>query len=405
MLSFASAFLLVQCGLSERIEWSTSATISIMMFVYGFPYILAIPSVWDIALRNTAKHLLDGNVLVQNLDSIEEVASLDYLAVQSISVLDNKADLEKNRAAVARLQAMGVKVILATGVAEAEAREIALAVGILKKEHEKICGAVIEGSHLRKISQGRDSGLGFDITPEYLSVVYRARAEERCILIDFLSKVHPGRVGVNSPLGYGSEALQQAPIATVGAIGSGENDIMMMKKAQIAFSTSKSATITAKEAADMILLADSLDDVVMAITKGRSYKDHLMKFITLQIPCSIAAIALVLSQVFLYDTILVTACFVFLINLIYFPIGIVCITRENPAQRWDAMVGRWRSIRYPGSKTMTGYMKSEFLKFSLFVLIIYQLGALATLYFQAENLFTLVHQELDWDKEDSLYID
>ena len=143
VLLFASAFLLVQCGLSKKIEWRDAANISIMMFVYGFPYILAIPSVWDIALRNTARHLLDGNVVVQNLDSIEEVASLDYLAVQSISVLDNKEDLEKNRLAVAKLQAMGVKVILATGVAEEEAREIALAVGILKKEHEKICGSVI----------------------------------------------------------------------------------------------------------------------------------------------------------------------------------------------------------------------------------------------------------------------
>ena len=133
---------------------------------------------------------------------------------------------------------MGVKVVLATGVDEASAREIALATGILKKEHEKICGAVIEGSHLRRIVQGRDCGLGFDVTPEYLSVVYRARAEERATLIDFLSKFHPGRVGVQSPYSYGPEILKQAPIAIVGAVGSGDNDVNMMKKATIAFSTS-----------------------------------------------------------------------------------------------------------------------------------------------------------------------
>lgn len=121
----------------------------------------------------------------------------------------------------------------------------------------------------------------------------------------------------------------------------------------------------------MILLADSLDDVVMAVTKGRSFKDHLMKFMALQIPASVAAIALVLGQVFLYDTILVTASFVFLINLIYFPIGIVCICRENPAVRWNDMVARWRSNRYPGAKTMSTYMRAENIKFSLFSIILF----------------------------------
>jgi len=83
----------------------------------------------------------------------------------------------------------------------------------------------------------------------------------------------------------------------------------------------------------MILLNNNLDDIASAICKARAYKDHLMKFITLQIPASIAAIILVLSQVFLYDTILVSAVFIFLINLIYFPLGIVCITRENLTKR------------------------------------------------------------------------
>jgi magnesium-transporting ATPase (P-type) len=57
---------------------------------------------------------------VKNLDSIEAVASLDYLAVQSISLLDrDRENFEENKAAVAKLQAMGVKVVLATGVDEA----------------------------------------------------------------------------------------------------------------------------------------------------------------------------------------------------------------------------------------------------------------------------------------------
>ena len=43
-------------------------------------------------------------------------------------------------------------------------------------------------------------------------------------------------------------------IATVGAIGSGDNDVKMLQKAKISFSTSQSATPDATKAADMILL-------------------------------------------------------------------------------------------------------------------------------------------------------
>lgn len=93
-----------------------------------------------------------------------------------------------------------------------------------------ICGAVIEGSDLRKIYNGRETSFGFDITPEYLSVVYRATAEDRCTLIDYLARVHPGR---NTSQTTGSlssdESLRlQPPIATVGAIGSGDNDVKML---------------------------------------------------------------------------------------------------------------------------------------------------------------------------------
>ena len=180
---------------------------------------------------------------------------------------------------------------------------------------------------------------------------------------------------------------------------------MMIEKAQIAFSTNIKASDKAKDAADMVLLTDSLEDVVMAVTKGRSYKDHLMKFLALQLPASVAAVGLVLMQAFLYDTILVTAAFVFLINLIYFPIGVVCITRENAAKRWEDMQHRWKSDHYPGTRTLTGYMRAEYMKFTILVLALFQLGALATLYYQADHLFTLVHEELDWHKEDPLFVD
>jgi len=74
-----------------------------MMFGYGFPYILAIPAIWDKALRNTARQLEEGHVKVQNMDSIEEVASLDYLVMQTIAILDKKEDMSKHRESIKTL--------------------------------------------------------------------------------------------------------------------------------------------------------------------------------------------------------------------------------------------------------------------------------------------------------------
>ena len=55
-----------------------------------------------------------------------------------------------------------------------------------------MCGSIISGSDLRKIFNGRATNLGYDITPEYLSVVYQASAEDRAILVDYLAKRNPG---------------------------------------------------------------------------------------------------------------------------------------------------------------------------------------------------------------------
>ena len=71
LLCVSSAILFLQCGIKKTVTWTDSANIALMMFVYGFPYILAIPSIWDKAVRQVCNHLADGNVLVKNLDAVE----------------------------------------------------------------------------------------------------------------------------------------------------------------------------------------------------------------------------------------------------------------------------------------------------------------------------------------------
>ena len=100
-----------------------------------------------------------------------------------------------------------------------------------------------------------------------------------------------------------------------------------------------------------------------------------------------------------------TACFIFLVNLIYFPIAIACLVRENSLSNQPAMMERWRSVNFPGAKTVSSYMKSEYLKFSIVMVTIYQITVLAGLYFERNRLFGLIHQEINFDVKDALFVD
>lgn len=226
------------------------------------------------------------------------------------------------------------------------------------------------------------------------------------MVVNYLAKVHPGRAGANSPHGFGSEDFKQSrPVASVGVVGSGKNDLSMMRKAKVSFCTSEKADPDAKENADMVLLNDDISDVVNAIVRGRSFKDRFMQFLMLQIPMSLTAVAMVFAQVFLYDEILVTTSYIFLTNLVYFPIAVACYVREDPGSRRYEMIERWRSTSYPGTKSITSYMRGEMLKLSIFFVALFQICALVGLYYYADSLFSLIHTDLEWSKDDALFVD
>ena len=90
------------------------------------------------------------------------------------------------------MQSMGVKVLIATGVKAEHARQIALDTRILRQEHQKICGAVIEGPNICKIAMGyTETEQEFSFAPEYLAVLSRASMDERALLVDYLMKKNP----------------------------------------------------------------------------------------------------------------------------------------------------------------------------------------------------------------------
>ena len=192
------------------------------------------------------------------------------------------------------------------------------------------------------------------------------------MLVSYLSKVHPGRGGANAPIGFGSESFKTArPVASVGVVGSGRNDINMMLRAKVSFCTFEKADEDAKAKADFLLKNDDIADVVNSIVRGRAYKDRLMQFLMLQLPASMTAIAMVFIQLLEYDEILLTTSYIFLINLCYAPIFIACLVREDPGTRRYEMIERWKASRSPGTKSVTAYMRAELLKFSIFSVTIF----------------------------------
>jgi len=62
-------------------------------------------------------------------------------------------------------------------------------------------------------------------------------------------------------------------------------------------------------------------------------------------------------------------------------------------------------MRYPGTKTITGYMKAEYVKFAILIVTAFQLGSIYALCYHADKLFTLVHVNLSFGGEDPLYVD
>ena len=155
ILIMTCTLILIHNSISLDSTWRQSINVAAVVFIYGFPYILAIPAIWDIALQSSIKNYFEkGWMDVRNEDVVEKVGALDYLAVQAISVLDEiikPEKLEGYKRAIKGLQAAGVKVVLVTGLKESEARKIAVATGILDRQHEKICGAVISGSQLSSL--------------------------------------------------------------------------------------------------------------------------------------------------------------------------------------------------------------------------------------------------------------
>ena len=159
-------------------------------------------------------------------------------------------------AAVAALQAAGVRVLMLTGDHPATARAIAERVSI-------DAGQVVRGRALEGLS---DAELGRQA--EEVSVFARIAPEHKLRIV---------------------RALQERG-AVVAVTGDGVNDGPALREASIGVAMGHAGTDVAREAADLVLVDDNLATVVTAVRAGRTLYENLRKAVRYYLAAKVALV-------------------------------------------------------------------------------------------------------------------
>jgi Ca2+-transporting ATPase len=173
-------------------------------------------------------------------------------------------------AAIARARAAGVRLVMITGDAPQTARAIADQAGLPP-------GPVLTGADLQALQVGAGSTDGcpavFGTDLAAVSVFARVLPQQKLQIV---------------------RALQAAG-EVVAMTGDGVNDAPALKAADIGVAMGRRGTAVAREAADLVLLADDFSSLVEAIALGRRIEANLQRALgyTLAIHLPIAAISLV----------------------------------------------------------------------------------------------------------------
>ena len=153
------------------------------------------------------------------------------------------------RPALEECQAAGIRVVMVTGDQAVTARNVGLAVGLVRDEQAD----VVEGRDLK--------------APDHLS----AEDRDRIVRSPILARVSPEQK-------LNLIALHQKNHAIVAMTGDGVNDAPALEKADIGVAMGQRGTQVAKEAADMVLQDDAFSSIVAAVEQGRAIFNNIRKF-------------------------------------------------------------------------------------------------------------------------------
>jgi Ca2+-transporting ATPase len=166
-------------------------------------------------------------------------------------------------ASIRRLMQGGVKVIMITGDSEATAQSIAQQIGMPLPAGEK---NVMSGETLERLSTDELANV-----ISHVNVFARTSPENKLNIVRAL----------------------QARGDVVAMTGDGVNDAPALKLADIGISMGESGTDVAKEAADMVLVDDDFNTILLAIREGKAIFSNIQNFLTFQLSTSVAALSLV----------------------------------------------------------------------------------------------------------------
>ena len=163
---------------------------------------------------------------------------------------------------LAACRAAGIRVIMATGDQPATAASIARSVKLTAGEPRIVSG--------RELS-------------EYLS---NSDEQSDLLMADVFARVAPDQKL------HIVEALQSSG-ATVAMTGDGVNDAPALRRAQIGVAMGKRGTDVAREAADMVLVDDSFQSIVVAIEQGRAIFENVRRFVVYLLSCNLSEVLIV----------------------------------------------------------------------------------------------------------------
>jgi Ca2+-transporting ATPase len=165
---------------------------------------------------------------------------------------------EEVKAAIAKCEAAGIKVMMITGDLKTTAQAIA--------SELKIPGRALTGADLDKMTDDELAAHIHDI-----GVFARVNPEHKMRIV---------------------KALQHHK-HVVAMTGDGVNDAPALKNADIGIAMGIAGTDVAKEASEMILTDDNFTSIVNAVEEGRGIYDNIRKFVNYLLSCNVGEVLVI----------------------------------------------------------------------------------------------------------------